>query len=302
MCKKILEKQKSGDFVKEKDVNRLRVLWEPKNFCFPKGENMRKEMNLCMHKKNLKLAVLAITSFLAVSFLIGGVYAYLSHSDSNINTFTIGDVHIKAWEPNFPTKDDDGNGVPDECELMIPYETIAKDPRIKNTGTNDAVVFFKVTAPVEKLNLIGDNGGRSGEKDADLFWFKQAGDDDDSHINHFDESWIELTSLDQQFVECEECNEEGKGFTYIFGYQTSISSAESTTTLFDQIQNKKYGSRTIGPNEIQQIRIEAYAIQAEDIHRAGIEVDTDGLLTEEDLTYIYEVFVNQNKAVNLKYY
>lgn len=63
------------------------------------------------------------------------------------------------------------------------------------------------------------------------------------------------------------------------------------------MQNKKYGTRTVSANEVEQIRIEAYAVQADDIHRSGIEVNTSGTLTEEDLTYIYQVFINQNPAI-----
>ena len=240
---------------------------------------------------------IALVVLLSLSLIVRGLYAYFTDIDDNINVFTIGDVHIKAWEPAFPTEDTDGNGVPDECELLIPHETIPKDPRIKNTGTNDAVVFFKVTAPVELINVISDDGSRLGEKEEDLFYFKQAEDSEDTHQNHFDENWIELTSLDREIVGCAECNEEGKGFTYIFGYHTRLDTGEETSTLFDKVQNKKYGTRTVSANEVEQIRIEAYAVQADDIHRSGIEVNTSGTLTEEDLTYIYQVFINQNPAI-----
>lgn len=232
---------------------------------------------------------------LIMGIIAGRAYAYMSDRDKGINTLTVGNVHIEATEPEFPTKDENNNGVPDECELIIPYETILKDPRIKNTGKNDAVVFFKVTSPVEELTLISDDGTRQGTSPADLFWFKLKGDGEETHANHFNQEWVQLASLDGEFVDCPGINEEGKGYTYIFGYHTRIKPGESTKTLFDKVQNKKYGSKTIGPNEVETIRLEAFAIQADEIAANGGTVFTDGEISESDLTYIYNVFFNQNK-------
>lgn len=237
-------------------------------------------------------------SVLVLSILmgVGGVSAYMMDRDDSLNTVSIGDVQITAWEPNFPTEDEDGDTVPDECELVIPYETIPKDPRIKNIGTNKAIVFFRITAPMETLSLISDDGVRGAEALQDLFWFKEAADSDDKHENNFNDNWIEITQFSREEVICDAVNDEGNGLTYVFGYHTILDTGEETSTLFDKVQNKKYGSRTIGPEEIEQIRIDSFAIQADDIHQAGIEFPTNGeTLTEEQLTYIYSVFINQNQ-------
>ena len=60
------------------------------------------------------------------------------------------------------------------------------------------------------------------------------------------------------------------------------------------MQNKKYGSRTIGADEIERIKIEAFAIQAEYIQQNGADMDTTGELDEDELTHIYQIFINQN--------
>ena len=247
-------------------------------------------------KKRYLLAGVVVAGILVATAAGGmGMYAYLSDTDDGINTFTVGDVHIKAWEPSFPTEDADGNGVPDECELVIPYEEIKKDPRIRNVGTRDAVVFLKITVPAEKITQITDEGKRLDEAMTDLFWFKKSDDQDTLHQNHWDSDWVELTTLDKQFIQEPECNEEGNGYTYIFGYHTRLKEAETTSTLFDKIQNKKYGSRTISANEVETVQVEAYAIQADDIHRKGVEVVTNGEISETDLTYIYQTFFTQNQ-------
>lgn len=216
------------------------------------------------------------------------------------NVFIVGEVKITTTESDFPTRDrpDEGrvDGVPDDCEMLIPFETIPKNPRIQNTGYNDCIVFFRVTAPVETLNLINDDKTRTENVQEDLFWFKLASDADSSHKNHFNSNWIRLDSLDGKIVTCPGINEEGKGKTYIFGYHKKLMPTEWTDTLFDKVQNKKYGSRTIKANEIEQIKVESFAIQSEEIHRAGIEINTDGMLNKTDLTYIYQTFVNQNEA------
>lgn len=247
--------------------------------------------------KNLRKATPLFVGALALGMLVGGITAYQTDKDYSGNVFTIGSVRIRAWEPHFPTKDVDRDGVPDECEQITSHETIPKDPRIQNTGTNDAIVFFRVTAPVEELTLINDDGTRTGPADCDLFYFKRAADGEELHRNNFNPKWIELRSLDNRFVTCEGVNEENKGYTYIFGYHTKIKPSQYTETLFDKVQHKKYGSRTITANEVEKIKIESFAIQAEDIHKAGIEIPSGGELTEADLTYIYKAFVNQNQGV-----
>lgn len=247
-----------------------------------------------MRKPKKRIIAMGGVLLLSAGIFVSGLVAYMSDREHGINVMKVGNVDIVASEPNFPTKDSDGNGVPDDCELMIPYKTIPKDPKIKNVGNNDAVVFFKVVAPVESLTLIGDDGQQQAAKLADLFWFKQNGDGDDAHANNFNANWIELTGIDGQVVDCPGVNDEGKGITYIFGYKTRIKPGQTTSTLFDKVQNKKYGSTTIGPNEVENIHIESYAIQADNIMKDGKALNLAGTLSQEDLTYIYTAFVNQN--------
>lgn len=253
-----------------------------------------------------RTATAVLCSALALGCLAGGIYAYQTDNETAGNHFSIGNVSITAAEPRFPTVDEDEgtgkpgkDGVPDECELLIPFEEVSKDPYITNTGINDVVVFFKVTCPVETLTLINDDGTRTRETPAPLFWFKQDETPYTFHGDDWDDDWTELKGCpdNNQFVHCDGINEEGNGYTYIFGYKTRLKNGESTTKLFDKIQNKKYGSRTISANEVEQIKVESYAIQADDISRDGRLVDTKGTISDDDLVYIYETFVNQNEHV-----
>lgn len=250
-------------------------------------------------KRRRKLAVGCACAVAACAAFASGLIAFHTDSEGMGNLFTIGNVTIEAHEPGFPTKDtpEGGrvDGVPDDCELMIPYEEIPKDPYIRNIGKNDAIVYFRVTVPVERLNLIHDDGTTDKGVDADLFWMKLDSDAESVHANHFREGWVELSELDGEFVDKEGVNDEGRGKTYIFGWHVPLKSGQSTDKLFDKVQNKKYGSNTIRADEPEIIRVESFAIQSEFVMREGIDIDPSGELSEEDLTYIYQAFVNQNE-------
>ena len=251
------------------------------------------------HKKR-RIVIAGFGAVLSVG-LIGGALAYMSDTDAGINILKVGNVQITASEPHFPSEDGNNYGVPDDCDLLIPHASIPIFPRIKNVGVNDAVVFFKVISPAEQLTEITDDGIRQPEKENDLFWFEQEADEETVHANNFNPNWIQLTSVAENgtIVDFPGVNDEGRGKVYIFGYHTRVEPEETTETLLDKVQNKKYGSKTIGPNEVETIHIESYAIQADESRRAGINVDTNAEIPEQDLAYIYNTFCNQNSE-NLK--
>ena len=264
-----------------------------------------------------KSAAVTIASVLGIACATGGTLAYFIGTRNLVNTQNVGSVSIETTEPNFPTTDSNGNGVPDECEKLTPYKEITKDPQIKNTGEDDVVVFFKVTVPVESVNLVDENG-KSTSTSTDLYWFKQASDDASSHKNNFNSNWVFLSNVSsaksatdstgstivndvavRQNGEVITTNEEKTGYTYVFGYKTRLAPGETTATLFDKIQNKKYGSANIGADENENIIVESYAIQADDVLKAdtstsGHVVNSTGDISEDDLTYIYNTFINQN--------
>lgn len=251
-----------------------------------------------------KRFAMCVTGALALGCMAGGILAYQTDTDVSGNRFTIGNVRITAMEPKFPTRDTDRDTVPDECEDLTPFEEVTKDPRIQNTGKNDCIVFFRMTAPVEELTLVNDDGTRGQTALNDLFWFKMASDSASLHANHFNPNWIRLDGVDGQIVSCAGINDEGRGKVYIFGYHVRLKPSQYTDNLFDKVQNKKYGSRTIRGEEIEQVRLESFAIQADDICSSGmvgskpvsIKLQTGGQLSKADLTYIYKAFVNQNEA------
>ena len=97
-----------------------------------------------MNKKKIIIASLV----LLLVFAVGGAIAYFTDSESETNTFTIGNVDISLTEANWSLTDANNNNVPDAAENVVPGQSIPKDPVIKNESTtNPAYVFAKVEVP-----------------------------------------------------------------------------------------------------------------------------------------------------------
>ena len=87
-------------------------------------------------KKN-KTIIAAVVLLLV--FMVGGAIAYFTDTDSATNTFTIGDIDISIHEDHWVAAD----GL-----NLMPGETVAKDPVIKNDSANNpAYVFAEVEVP-----------------------------------------------------------------------------------------------------------------------------------------------------------
>lgn len=275
-------------------------------------------------KKKKVMAGLAVT--LALALGAAGTLAYLTDNESHTNTFTVGDVKINLLERSWNPADSDGDGVPDAAEDLVPNQEVAKDPTVKNEGINDAVVFLRVTVPVKDVTRIGDDGSilnkdgtasnwtfvdadGDGVADTDpphapqeIFWLKDAEDAITLHANHFDENWIELTSKEvnngaEQYV--------GER-TYVFGYKTllkgdkvgTVDGLTETAPLFDKVQLKNIIENEIAPDQIQNIKVETWAIQSDNVLNADGVINTTGDMDADTLGEIYDIFVNQNVTLS----
>jgi len=87
-----------------------------------------------MHKKrNAIMAVLAVA--LVAALTIGGTLAYMTDSESLLNTFKVGDLDVTIKEPNYP-KDL-------ECPERVPGDSFPKDPTVRQVK-GDAYMRVKV--------------------------------------------------------------------------------------------------------------------------------------------------------------
>ena len=108
-------------------------------------------------KKKTIIAIVVV--LLALALIVGGIMAYFTSTDTATNTFTIGNVKIDLLEPAWTGAIATGEDQPASAQNMVPGGSVAKDPKIKNIGTNDANVFLKVEIPTYTV----------GGSDVDLF-------------------------------------------------------------------------------------------------------------------------------------
>jgi predicted ribosomally synthesized peptide with SipW-like signal peptide len=213
-------------------------------------------------KKRIVLAAAACA--LVVSTGIGGTMAYLTDkTDTKVNTFKVGKVEIEVEEPTWDANKKDNSKY---AQNLVPNQTVQKDPQVKNTGNNDAIVFMKVTVPVKSgITFAGANGTkeRASGNPEELFYLQTKGTDEKTAAdgNSFGSDWVELTSL-------EETDSSDGTKTYVFGYDKKLAAGSdgkdgaSTSALFNQVQLKNVVEGQVDEST-QNISIEAYAIQAD---------------------------------------
>lgn len=218
------------------------------------------------------MAALAVFAGMSVPY----VSAYLTDNETATNTFTVGKVQVDLEEPSYP-----GNGT-DKTTNLVPNGEVAKDPKVENTGNNAAYVFIKMTVPRENVTLVKDNGEKGTKEVQEIFYFKKNADEIDKHLNNFDTNWVELTSTEGTATATER--------TYVFGYKTAVAKGTSTNPLFEKIQLKNVLENEITADAAKDIKIDTYAIQADNI--VGIDTTT---LDATTLTSIYTTYMKQNE-------
>lgn len=245
-------------------------------------------------KRNKMVATGAICGLVA-AMTIGGTIAYLTDSEQTSNTFTVGKVKIDLEEPKWDTTDDNNNKVPDVAEKLVPNQEVAKNPQVENTGSNNAVVFMKVTVPTKFVTKVSDDGtvDPEGRKSQEIIYFKNARDAQSKEENNFDTKWQEIVAEETADTGATAAKDGVR--TYVFGYKTKVTPGETTSTLFDKIQMKNVIEDEILDNVANDIKVEAYAIQAEEVlDKTGADLTDD--LTVDNMKTIYDIFVKQSTS------
>ena len=167
---------------------------------------------------------------------------------------------------------------------MLPNQKVAKDPYVENTGTNDALVFLKVTAP--KANIIAANDGTRGQAALQEIFSYQRGNEDEGFQDGFNtDAFMQIAKEDSDST-----------VSYVFAYNNALPAGQETTALFDHVQLKNVIEGQVDATT-QNIDVKAYAIQATDILDASGDDITDGTLDEATLKSIYDVYVKQNDGI-----
>lgn len=262
--------------------------------------------------KKKKLIAMLIACGLVAVMGIGGTMAYLTDQTEATNSFTFGDVKVNTVETAWDLTDSDENGVPDMAENEVPNQQTPKSVQAENVGINDAVVFVKITVPLENVTLVMDDGttqktddGAHDKKLQEVFYFQQIEDSIKTENNHFDDDWINLPEEEvgyegaggaEQYLDLRaDFRSYDKNYrTYVFGYSKRIAKGQKTTTLFDKVQIKNFIENEITPNAIKNIKIETYSIQADNIVDANGTINTKDVMDHDTLKEIYDIYVTQN--------
>lgn len=100
-----------------------------------------------MRKKHLVIAM----ALMAV-MLIAGTTAYFTASEEVSNKWTVGKVMIDLQEEEYEKYKDE------ETKNITPNVELHKDPKVMNTGNNDAFVFMRVRIPKATVKVAAQNG------------------------------------------------------------------------------------------------------------------------------------------------
>ena len=246
---------------------------------------MAKQINEIMkkHTKTIRAGGVGIVAALLMFVGVSGILAYQTDSEVSDNVFTVGRVKIDLTEPAYPGNDSD------DVKDQLGFQETAKNPTVTNTGINDAVVFIKMTVPVENVVTINDDGTKNESARQELFFFKDSADAATSHANNFTSTWIELPAYETG------TNMAGDTRTYVFGYSRKVAKDQSTDPLFDKVQFARLLEHSLVSGTEEDIDIEAYAIQAGGLFNNSAVIDTNGTLTAADLGKIYSLYVVQNE-------
>ncbi len=200
-----------------------------------------------MNKKKVMVAAIV----LALVLSIGGVLAYFSDSDAATNTFTVGNISIELTEPNW---------VADNAENILPNQKVAKDPTIKNDGSNPAFVFIEVAIPKKAANavIIENQDGTSPDPvptDAQPL-FELINSTGNVGVNS---GWY--------LVETDTTDASVNKYVYAYGSSTAMTSlgvnASTNPALFNEIRLANVQEGWSVESSTQNVVVTGYGIQTE---------------------------------------
>lgn len=185
----------------------------------------------------------------------GGATAYLTDYDKADNEFVVGKVDIDLEEPGWN---------PEDQKEIVPGKEIDKDPRITNTGKNDAFVYLEVKVPTMEVVAADQDGNRLEKKLQELFQFTAK------------KGWTKLEDRQEE------------GFTaHVYAYDRIVKPGEATETLFDTVTFLNVIEGQIDGQTLQ-MPVKAFAIQT-------LNTGDGKESLPEQARAAYTKYLNQNK-------
>lgn len=224
--------------------------------------------------KKSSMRTLALTAILAGTVSIGGIMAYFTDGDTATNTFTVGKISLDLQEPSWvpPTN-------------ITPGQEIAKDPQIKNDGNNEEFVFLKVTVPYANVVTANEDGTRGRIADTELFSYDVK------------DGWTEIDS--KRVIDSS-----SKTVTHLYAYtgetadsMKALAVNSSTPSLFDWVRFANIVEDQNLETTTQNIVIEAYGIQTQNIKDEKGNLDGDNNDGKTLPLDVWKVIENQNPSL-----
>lgn len=212
-------------------------------------------------KRMLRKFLLILSSaLLLVSLTVGATVAYLTDTESVVNTFTVGNVEIKLDETNTDQKDAQGNDNSDkERDIankyhLLPGQTYVKDPVLTVVGgSEDAYVRLKVkVVGLDSLKAAIPAETNPTYYDADgLFLLQMLANGWDSN------TWV-YEGFDTD--------------TYEFRYKEVVAKSSADTVL-DALFDSITVPGTVKNDELANLTNVQINVTAEAIQAAGFDTD-----------------------------
>lgn len=239
-------------------------------------------------KKNLVNGALVLATVGVLGFTGANTFmAYLTDNEATSNTFTIGKIQIDLEEENYPGNNDAG------VTHIVPNQVIPKDPKVENTGANDAICFITVTVPTKNIITAADDGTRNESAMTELF--KTQSGDGEFGYGTSNSNWVLLSTEydDGTSTMSNTMTDDTKMVVRTYGYIHKLAPNSSTSTVFDNVKFANIIEEQLELNDSQNINVKASAIQATDIADIATNADT---LSAETLKKVYDVYLKQQSV------
>lgn len=121
-----------------------------------------------------KPAKAGVSVALVGTLALAGIGAYFTGTDTVENKFDISaglTDKITVVEENWDTTDADDNGIPDAAEHVVPLQTLAKDPVVKNETDVEAWLFCQIKVPTANVSVVGEDGTPEAAASHELFTY-----------------------------------------------------------------------------------------------------------------------------------
>lgn len=209
------------------------------------------------HTHRSTIAPLAAKAALALCCLVlvagvGGAVAYFTDTDTAVNRFTVVpslDITVveEQWDQH---PDEDGNGIPDLAEELVPGQSVIKDPAIENSAGTQAWIFAEVSVPTYAVLLSEADGELSSSPLlCELFSYT------------CNEGWTEIEEASY--------DAETNVTVHRYVWESPIDPGERTGTIFDSVT-----FANVADNQLDDLREGELIAFRIDINGIGIQTET----------------------------